>query len=358
MDAFEFYSPLWFALAPLVIAGVWYAHAFRRRPAALFSSLADLKNLPVTTAQRVRRVLPFVYALGLLLLVTGLARPRAGKSESRINTEGIAIELVLDLSGSMEARDFTIDGKAASRVAVVRNVVKQFVLGSKAAKLPGRHDDLVGLVAFATYADSKCPLTLDHGALTDIAQTLDIPKPIFDRQGNVLNMKTLQEDLNTAIGDGTSLAVDRLRGTKAKSKVIILLTDGDNNAGVVDPREAAKIAKAEGIKIYAIGIGHDGPVPFPMMDAFGQTVLQDRVFPIDEALLKEMAQTTGGKYFHAEDTEGLLKVYSEIDKMEKSKVEESRYTDFTELYAWLIVPGLALIVGVSFLMATRFRALP
>jgi Ca-activated chloride channel family protein len=358
MNAFRFYSPLWFILSPLAIAAVWYAWHPRRRAAAVFSSLQDLKSLPVTMAQRVRKTLPFFYGLGLVLIIGALARPQQGRSESRKSTEGIAIELVIDVSGSMKAIDFQLQGENISRLSAVKHVVSQFVEGSKESGLPGRHSDLVGLVAFGGFADSKCPLTLDHGALLDIVRTLEIPKPIRDRRGNIINQDTLREELATAIGDGVSLAVDRLRGVTAKSKVVILLTDGDSNAGVIEPREAANIAKELGIKVYSIGIGTNGEVWVPEEDAFGQTVMQRAMFRIDEKLLKDIADTTGARYFHASSTEALTQVYAEIDKMEKSKVEESMYTEYTELYLWLALPGIALVLSVGFLSATRFRALP
>jgi len=358
MEAFRFYSPLCFLVAPLAVACVWWAQHPRRRAAATFSSLADLKNLPVTLAQRIRRTLPYFYALGMLLLVGALARPQSGKSESRINSEGIAIEMVVDISGSMEALDFQLDGKDISRVNAVKHVFSDFVLGSKESGLPGRRNDLVGLVAFGGFADSKCPLTLDHGALKAIVDSLEVPKPIFDKRGAVINEQTLNEDLQTAIGDGVSLGLERLRPVKAKSKVLILLTDGDSNAGVIDPREAAKIGASLGMRIYTIGIGHSGVVPFPVPDGFGGTVLQPREFRIDEDLLRDMAQTGGGKYFHASDVKGLSDIYAEIDRMEKSKVEETKYTEYTELYGYFALPGLLIVLAVGFLNATRFRALP
>ncbi|HYG75058.1 MAG TPA: VWA domain-containing protein [Planctomycetota bacterium] len=358
IEAFRFYAPVWFIFAPLALAAVWWAYHPRRRAAAVFSSLADLKNLPVTMAQRVRRVLPYAYAVGLLLLIAALARPQSGKSESRINTEGIAIQLVIDISGSMEALDFEVKGKSENRLAAVKHVIRQFVFGSEESGLSGRRDDLVGLVAFGGYADGKCPLTLDHGALMDIVESLEIPRPIRDKRGNVINANTLNEDLATAIGDGVSLGLDRLRPVSAKSRVLILLTDGDNNAGAIDPREAAKIAKEMGVRVYTIGIGRSGEVPFPQEDAFGNRFLVPRYFKIDEELMREMAQTTGGKYFHAQDTKGLTAIYSEIDRMEKSKVEETKYTEYTELYAWFAVPGLCLVMGIAFLSATRFSSLP
>jgi len=358
MDSFRFYSWFWLLLLPMALLILWSRSRRQWQPAAVFSSIADLKSLPVTLMQRIHRTLPWVYGLGLLLVIFGLARPQAGKSESRITGEGIAIEMVLDVSGSMEAVDFQLNDKEVNRLEAVKYVISQFVIGSRDGSLPGRKDDLVGVVAFGGFADSKCPLTLDHGALVDIVNGLNIPKPIRDRQGRVINEAALQEELATAIGDGVALGVDRLRDAKATSKVLVLLTDGDSNAGVVEPREAASIAKELGIRVYTIGIGRNGVVPVPQEDEYGRTVLVPAQFRVDEELLREIAQTTGGKYFHASNLKGLAEVYAQIDQLEKSRFEESKFSEYTELFRWLAGSGMALIVAVGVLRETRFRSLP
>jgi Ca-activated chloride channel family protein len=358
MEGFQFHSPLWFLLAPAVVAAIWWAWRQHRQPAAVFSTVADLKGLPVTLAQRVRRVLPFVYGAGLLLLVASLARPQAGRTESRVNTEGIAIEMIVDMSGSMQALDFELNGKRDSRVNAVKHVFKQFVAGGDGGPLRGRRSDLVGLVAFGGFADSKCPLTLDHNSLLEILQDVNVPKPIRDRRGRIINERMYREEQMTAVGDGLALGLDNLRRSDAKSKVAILLSDGESNAGVVDPLEAAKAAQKLGIKVYTIGIGQTGVAPIPMEDEFGQRVLVPQQVRIDEDMLREIAGTTGGQYFNAKDTKALVEVYAAIDSMERSKVEETRFTEYTELYLWLAVPGLALVLIVGFLGQTRFRALP
>jgi Ca-activated chloride channel homolog len=358
VNAFRFYSSMWLIVAPVTVAALLLRFRPRKRPAAVFSSVSDLKGLPVTLAQRVRRSLPYLYGAGLCLVIAGLARPQAGKTESRVTGQGIAIELVLDISGSMEAIDFQLAGRDVSRLEAVKHVIQEFVLGSRASGLSGRPDDLLGLVAFGGFADSKCPLTLDHGAVVDIVRGLEVPKPIRDSQGRVINAQALQEELATAIGDGVAAAVDRLRGAKAKSKVLILLTDGDSNAGVVDPREAAGFAAESGIRLYTIGIGRSGTVPIPQEDEFGNRVLVPARFRIDEDLLREMAQKGGGRYFHASNSEGLAQVYSEIDKLEKSKIEERKYSEYTELFPWFAGSGLAMILAAGVLTETRFRSLP
>jgi Ca-activated chloride channel family protein len=358
VDTIRLYSAFWLLAVPAAVAALWWRFRARTRAAAVFSSVADLKDLPVTTAQRVRRFLPYVYGLGLGLVITALARPQAGKAESRISGEGIAIEVVLDVSGSMEALDFQLEDHDVSRLTAVKHVIKEFVLGSRSLGLAGRKDDLVGLVAFGGFADSKCPLTLDHGALVDIVAGLETPKPVRDSQGRVINAEALREEMATAIGDGVAVGVDRLRGAKAKSKVLVLLTDGDNNAGVVDPREAGQIAADSGIRVYTIGIGHSGTVPIPQEDEFGNKVLVPAQFRIDEELLRDIAKTGHGEYFHAADSEGLEHVYAQIDKLEKSQFEETKYSEYTELYSWFAGAGFLLILVVGVLTETRFRSLP
>ena len=358
MDSFRLYSWIWLLLLPVVgLIGRWRLSR-RRQPAVIFSSIEDLKGLPVTFLQRIRRTIPFVHAIGLCLVIVALARPQSGKSESRITGEGIAIELVLDISGSMEALDFHLAGNDVSRLDAVKHVISEFILGSRASGLTGRRDDLVGLVAFGGFADSKCPLTLDHGALVDIVRSLEVPKPVRDRRGRIINERVLQEELATAIGDGVALGVDRLRSAKAGSKVLVLLTDGDNNAGAIDPREAAQIARELGIKLYTVGIGTNGLVPVPREDEFGKRVLVQAQFKFDEVLLREMAKTAGGEYFHASDAAGLAKVYAQIDRLEKSQFEELKYSEYTELFGWFAGTGLALIFLVGILGETQFRSLP
>ncbi len=358
MDSFRFYSWYWLASIPFLLALVWYYSRRASRPAAVFSSVSGLEKLPVTLMQQLNRLMPAFFAIGLSLMVVGLARPQSGKSESRIHGEGIAIELVLDISGSMEALDFQLSSKEVSRLEAVKHVVSEFIEGSRRSGLQGRKNDLVGLVAFCGFADSKCPLTLDHGALVEIVKSLDVPKAIRDRRGRIMNQETLQEELATAIGDGVALGIDRLRDTKSKSKVLVLLTDGDNNAGVVEPREAASIAKELGIKLYTIGIGRNGTVPFPQEDEFGRRVLVGAQFRVDEALLKEMAESTNASYFHASDADGLSRVYAQIDKLERSEFEESKYSQYTELFRWFTGTGLALVLFVYIMKETRFRSLP
>jgi Ca-activated chloride channel family protein len=356
LEGFRFYSPQWFLLLPVALWLVWWVRRPQRRPAVIFSSIADLKSLPRTFAQRLRRYLPLLYACGLALLACALARPQTVNSESTVHSEGIAIELAFDISGSMQALDFQLDGEPASRINTVKHVVKEFVNGGHG--VAGHPNDLIGVVAFGGYPDSRCPLTLDHGALLDVMKELDTPKVIYDHNHKPLNAETVGQEEMTAIGDGLMLCLDRLQDVEAKSKVVILLSDGGNNAGVILPDDAAKAAKQMGIKVFTIGIGRTGIAPMPVEDAFGHRQLTQVKVELDEECLKSIADITGGKYFNAADTETLANVYNEISKLAKSKIQETQILDFKELYPWLAIPGLALVVLVGLLEATRFRTLP
>ena len=307
-------------------------------------------------AQRVKRFYPGCFWRAWPLLVIALARPQQGREEYRIRAEGIAIEMAVDRSGSMQALDFTIDDEPANRLQTIKKVFREFVGGD--GDLSGRPDDLIGLVAFGGFAEAKCPLTLDHAALVQVLDDVKIPEPILNHRGEIINQRLLQEESATAIGDAIAAAVERLKAIKAKSKVIILLTDGESNAGVLDPREAAKIAKTYGIKIYTIGIGSNEPVPFPATDMFGRKVMTRQIFPLDEKVLKTIAQTTGGQYFNATNTAALKNIYVAIDKLEKTVSEGRRYTQYCELFPYALFPGLGLLLMEIVLVSTRFRTLP
>jgi Ca-activated chloride channel homolog len=356
MMGFRFQDPLWLLLlAPLLAIGWW---SIRRRPAAVvYSNIDILKTLPRTTAQRVRRLLPWITLAALALLIVALARPQRGREEFRSRAEGIAIEMCIDRSGSMQAMDFEIKGEPVTRLEIVKAMFRQFVDGG--GGLNGRRDDLIGLVDFGGFAEAKCPLTLDHGALDQLLDTVKVAQPMIDSQGNVVNRELLQEDQSTAIGDALALAVDRLKESKAKSKIIILLSDGASNSGVMPPEEAANIAKTFGIKVYTIGIGTtSGTVPVKATDLLGNPAMMRIQADLDEDTLKTIADTTGGQYFNAQDAQSLKEVYATIDKLEKTVSEGHRYTQYRELYEYPLLPGLALLFAQVVLVCTRFRTLP
>ncbi len=356
MSAFRFQDPIWLWLLIPVVGLGWYALRRERRMAVLYSNVELLRGLPVTLAQRTKRFLPWLRIGGMALIVFALARPQSGREEFRVRTEGIAIEMCIDRSGSMQALDFPIEGERVNRLAAVKHVFRRFVAGE--GEFDGRPDDLVGLVVFGGFADAKCPPTLDHGALLEVLDTVKIAEPVTDKRGRVINERLWQEEQATAIGDAIAVAVDRLKDVSSKSRVIVLLSDGENTAGVVEPEEAAEAAAAFGIRIYAIGVGSTGTAPFPMVDPFGRKVLQSQSVRLDEDTLKMLSEKTDGRYFNAQDVESLTNVYAEIDRLEKTETEGRLYTEYREVFQNLMLPGIACVLLQVVFSTTRFRGLP
>ena len=355
MNTFRFASPL--ALLLLIpVLGIAVFVAVRRRNAVLYSSVALLRDLPVTFAQRMKRLLPWIRIFGLTAITIALARPQFGREETRVRTEGIAIEMCVDKSGSMQALDFSLNNEQVNRLDAVKSVFRDFVACDD--EFGGRPDDLIGLISFGGFANAVCPLTLDHGALLEVLSTVKIPEPIYDSNNRILNEKLLQEEQATAIGDALALAVDRLKDAESKSKVIVLLSDGENTAGVISPDQAADAAVEFGIKVYCIGVGSTGMAPFPGVDRFGRTVLAAQQVRLDEATLKSIAEKSGGKYFNAKDTEALKQVYAEIDKLEKTEIEGQLYTEYRESFGYPMLIGVACVLLTLILESTRLRSLP
>jgi Ca-activated chloride channel homolog len=264
------------------------------------------------------------------LLIMALARPQLGAAEEDLLTEGVDIVVALDCSGSMAAEDF----QPKNRISVAKEQVRQFILG--------RRSDRIGLVIFAAKSFTKCPLTVDYDVLL--------------QQVDDVRLGTIQD--GTAIGNGLATALNRLRYSKAKSRVIVLLTDGVNNTGEIDPLTAADLAKSFGVKIYAIGVGSEGVAPYPVDDpVLGRRMINIEV-QIDEELLKKISHSTGGEYYRAVDRDSLAKIFKTIDSLEKSKVQVKSYTHYRELFEWLLWPGLGLIMAGVVLSQTRWRKMP
>jgi Ca-activated chloride channel family protein len=271
---------------------------------------------------------------GLALLAGALARPQLGRDETRVHREGVDIIVALDISGSMLAEDFTLEDKRASRLAAVKAVVSDFI--------KARPDDRIGLVLFAGRPYTQSPLTLDHGWLDQNLGRAEVG---------------LIED-GTAVGSAVATAVNRLRASTAPSKFVVLLTDGQSNAGRVSPRTAADAAAALGIKVYTIGAGTRGVAPYPATDLFGNKVYRPMPVDIDEKTLEEIAQTTKARYFRATDTDSLREIYAEIDRAEKAPFEAPQFLDWRELYPWLAWPALVALLAEVALGATWLRKLP
>jgi Ca-activated chloride channel homolog len=307
-----------------------------------YSSIADLAALAPSLATRLRWVLPCLRTLALVLCILALARPQRGIEAITISSEGIAILMAVDISGSMAALDLQVDGRQSSRLDAVKQTFRTFVEGGK--HLSGRAGDLVGMVTFARYPDSICPLTLDHDTLLFLLEQVEIV--------------TVPEEDGTAIGEGIALGVERLKDSTAKSRVMIVLTDGVNNTGDTEPLQAAQIAKALGIKIYTIGAGTRGMAMIPVRGPNGQTVLQRMSVDIDERTLTEIATLTGGQYFRATDGAALQAIYAEIDRLEKSTNVTEHYQQYAELFPLILLPGLGCLVLEMVLVNTRFRKIP
>lgn len=364
-----FFSPWYFLLLLLLPVVAWRLWSRSRDIAVPFSSTQFALDLKPTWRQWLAWV-PAALTLGAVTLaIVALARPREGREQTIVDADGIAIEMVVDRSGSMQAMDFQIDGQHVDRLTAIKNVAGRFIAGDEEKKggdqLSGRASDLVGLVTFAGFADAITPPTLDHAFV--LAQ--------LNQQQIVSNRA---ED-GTAIGDAISLAVEKLNnldrsakngGQKkdaVKSKVMILLTDGENNAGELEPIQAAELAKKMGIKIYTIGVGTRGEAPMPVRNPFtGQLDMQWVPVSIDEETMTKIADATGGKYFRATDTESLAAIYKEIDQLEKTSIEARHFVDYRELAiqashvgGWTLPPlvllALGLLAGRVILSNTVFR---
>ncbi len=342
MFDWELANPWFLALATLAPLVYWLA----TRSASLlgYSSLTLLAHTRRSWRQRLSHLPALLLALALLALVVALARPRTPQRETRVTGEGIAIMMVVDLSSSMDARDMVADDQSINRLDAVKEVFRDFVTGTDRTAGRGRANDLIGVVTFAGYADSLCPLTLDHGNLLNMVKDLEIVP------------RRTQED-GTALGDGLGLAVERLRRSKAKSRVAILLTDGVSNAGVIDPLKAAELANQCDIKVYCIGAGTRGVAPMPV-DFFGTTTLVATPVEIDEATLKQIAEKTDGRYFRAVDKDALATIYREIDTLERTEVTEVRFLQYTEHFPHFVGAGLGLLGLAMLLGGSLFRRLP
>lgn len=327
----QFESPrlLWL-LSVILPMAAWYLYRVLRGGATIrISSVSGLCGAPRTWRYYLRH-LPFVLrCAAVAFLIVALARPRSAEQNSSISTEGIDIILALDVSGSMLARDFKPD-----RMGAARQMAGEFIAD--------RTGDRIGLVVFAGESFTQSPLTTDYATL----QTL------------LSRVKSGLIEDGTAIGNGLATGINRLRESDAKSKVIILLTDGVNNRGQIAPLMAARIAKEQGIRVYTIGVGSRGEAPYPALDMFGNMTFVKQRVEIDEKTLREIASMTGGRYFRATDNAALRAIYGEINQLEKNKVEISEYTTYTEKFLpWVLLAAAALLL--EFLFHTLlFKRLP
>lgn len=328
----KFANPLFLILLGIVPLMFWYYFSRDRvREAGIvFSDVSMVKNIPPGFRVRYRNVPAVLTMAAVFIFILALARPQAGQTEEEIITEGIDIMLTFDISGSMKAEDF----KPQNRLGAAKEVIEKFI--------KSRRNDRIGLVVFARYSFTQCPLTLDYGVLLDLLEKIEIG---------------MIED-GTAIGTAIANSVNRLRDSTVKSKIMVLLTDGINNAGEVDPLTAAKAAEALGIKIYTIGAGKPGGALYPVEDPiFGKRYVRVDT-EIDEVLLKKIADETGGMYFRAKDEKGLEEIYETIGKLEKTEIETREYANYTELAGFFILPGILIFLLGIVLSETVFRKIP
>jgi len=332
----------WLLLLLLAIPLLAYLRGKRGPAAALtFSSTATLREIGKQSAALAGKFLRAIVFLTLAVFIVALARPQLGKSLTQVEASGIDIMLVLDVSGSMLTKDFSIGGDEATRLAAIREETRKFI--------DGRTNDRIGMIAFAGRPYVVSPMTLDHDWLLQNLERVRIG---------------LVED-GTAIGSAMAAAANRLNDKNSKSRVIVLLTDGENNAGKISPNTAAEAVKALKIHFYAIGAGINGiaPAPIytargPMTDALGNLLYQNQRVEFNEAGLKEVAQIADGRFFRATDTKSLEQIYSDIDKLEKSTIAVKKYQEYRDLFPLCLMSGCGLLVAQLLLSQTIWKKLP
>ena len=329
-EGLTFKNPeLFYLLLVILPMAAWYIFRQKRNTASIqVSSTASIFRAPKTIRHYLRHLVFILQMVALAFFVVVLARPQSSRSWENVTTEGIDIVIALDISSSMLARDFAPD-----RLEAAKNVAMEFI--------SGREHDRMGLVVFAGEAFTQCPLTTDRAVLLNLFK--DIKSGLI-------------ED-GTAIGNGLATAVNRIKDSQAVSRVIILLTDGENNRGEVAPMTAAEIAKTFGIRVYTVGVGSMGTAPYPVQTPFGME-LREMEVKIDEPLLTQMAEVTGGKYFRATGNKKLEEIYKEIDALEKSKIDVQQFSRRSEEFLPFAIAGILFLLISLFLRVTIFRNIP
>ena len=326
------YVLLLLLLLPLL---AWLKGKQGKPPAFVYSSVQLVRGILNVTRTRSGAFLTALRWLILAMLIIALAQPRLTKSETRVTASGVDIVVALDMSGSMASEDFEIGRERLSRLAMAKEVLKKFV--------EKRPNDRIGIVAFATQAYIASPLTLDHEFLLQNLARLEL--------GTIDNNRT-------AIGSALSTAINRLRELKSKSKIVILMTDGQNNSGKVAPLTVAEAAQTLGVKVYTIGVGMRGMAPMPQFWQGRKVGYQMQPVDIDEDTLQKIANMTGGKYYRADNSQKFQAIYTEIDKLERTEADVKKFAHHDELFAWVITPGLGLLLLEVLLRHTIWRRLP
>lgn len=331
---FRFASPYSLILLILIPATLWYGYRRMPKPALASSGTGMVDGLPKSAVLKLYGLVPILFYLALALMIVALARPQWGTRQMLVKASGINIVLAVDLSESMAALDFKHQGNIINRLEAVKQVVQEFI--------GNRSGDRIGMVVFGSHAYTQLPLTRDYNTISTMLGRLKIGAA----------------GRSTAIGDAMGISLKRLEDVESRANIIILLTDGRSNSGEFEPAAAAAIAKEKGVKVYTIGVGSKGRAPFLVKDAiFGERYVYQQV-DIDEQTLQAIADETGGLYFRAQDLEGLKKVYDTIDQMEKTEIQTKTFSEFNDLYPYLLLPGFALLGIWIILRNTRFLKVP
>lgn len=324
----ELANPLALLLLIPCIAGAWHVYRKRRSHALLFSGT---RYIPLAVSWRIMlaRVLPALFIAGVCLAVIALSRPRTVFSKSKRTVDAVGMMMVVDVSGSMEALDMSTQSNTGqwnykTRLQAVKETFRSFVTE--------RPDDLIGLVTFGGYASTRAPLTADHEVVLKVLDAVEIPH------------SNDSEETLTAIGDALATASARLERAELKSRIIVLLSDGVSNTGVIKPEDAIKAAKQLGLKVYTIGVGSSGRAPFWTRDVFGRKTIAYGDVDLDETLLRRIAAETGAEYFNVRDPEGLSKAVEDINTLEKTTVSTDIIFRYNELYLWFLTPAVAMLL--------------
>ncbi len=330
----RFESPWWLLGLLLLPVVAWLRRRWTREATFVYSSVGLVKGITSLSRSRAGMVLRGLRWVSMALVFVALARPQSGEGKAPVRASGVDIAVAVDLSGSMLAEDFELNGERVNRIAIAKDVLRSFI--------EQRPSDRFGLVVFAGRAYIAAPPTLDHDFLLR----------------NLTRLDTLNEQ-GTAIGSALSTAVNRLRDLPSKSRIVVLMTDGQNNSGNIPPLTAADAAKALSVKVYTIGVGTRGTAPTPVgYDPFGRKVYRQVPVDIDEDTLTQIAERTGGKYYRADTTKTLRSIYAEIDRLEKTEMETAKYASWEELMGYAAVPAVVLLVLEMLLANTVWRKLP
>jgi Ca-activated chloride channel family protein len=347
---FQFGNPSSFLLLAPLAGAAWCLYAKRIRQGIRFAPMARIPRQGRSWRTWLSSNTPILVITGLLLLILAMARPQTILSKSHKVSDVIAIEMVVDISGSMEALDMstrTPTGmKYKSRLDAVKEAFASFI--------EKRENDLIGLMVFGGYVSTLAPMTADRDALLHVLEGVTTPKPAFDKNGNVVN----EDELLTAVGDALATACARIEEAEPVSRIIVLLSDGESNTGMIKPERALEVARDLGIKVYTIGVGSTGSAPFWATDQFGRKVISRAQVTLDETLLRKISSETGGLYFNVKNEKGLDRALEEINKLETTRIEQDIYRQYRELFTYFLTPGMILIlIGLTINMTTSRRLL-